>query len=155
MDESAPGQTKNIPLCDSRSCARCELPRLRALASGGQYKVYYTPRSKLLLSIEPQVWALESGCDMEVRCGGERIALHGQAQRRHQVITRGEHHHGIPLGAKSSGKTLIHIQHGAPVVEVRSLQAYESVAMGGADLVWYRRATALISPVSLAQIPQC
>lgn len=80
-----------------------------------------------------EVWVLEAGCDVEVRHGGERIAMHGQAERRHQVVTREEHHQGIPLGAKSSGKTLIHIRQGAPVVEVRSLQAYESVAMGGAQ----------------------
>jgi len=80
-----------------------------------------------------QVWVLEAGCDVEVRYGGERIAIHGQAAGRHQVITRGEHHQGIPLGPKSSGKTLIDIQQGAPVVEVRSLQAYESAALGGAQ----------------------
>ena len=86
-----------------------------------------------------EVWVLESGQDVEVRCGGERIAIHSQAAARHQVITRGEHHQGIPLGAKSSGKTLIHIQHrglaskGAPEVEVRSLRAYESAALGGAQ----------------------
>lgn len=80
-----------------------------------------------------QVWVLESGRDVEFRCGGERIAVHGQAVGRHQVITRGEHHHGIPLGASSSGKTLIHIEQGVPTVQVRSLEAYESVAIGGAQ----------------------
>ena len=80
-----------------------------------------------------EVWVLEAGCDVEVRHGGERIAMHGQAERRHQVVTREQHHQGIPLGAKSSGKTLIHIRQEAPVVEQRSLQAYESVAMGGAQ----------------------
>ena len=30
--------------------------------------------------------------------GPERIARHAQAERRHQVITRREHHEGIPLG---------------------------------------------------------
>jgi hypothetical protein len=32
----------------------------RALASGGHYKLYYTPRSKLLLSIEPSLCYLET-----------------------------------------------------------------------------------------------
>ena len=80
-----------------------------------------------------EVWVLESGCDVEVRHGGERIAMHGQAEKRHQVITRREHHEGLPLGTNHSGKTLIHIQQGAPAVQVRSLQAYESVAMGSAQ----------------------
>ena len=43
-----------------------------------------------------------------------------------------EHHQGIPLGSPRTGKTLIHIQQSAPVVEQRPLAAYESLAMGGA-----------------------
>lgn len=78
-----------------------------------------------------QVWVKEQGQEIEIRCGAERIAVHIPAQRRHQVITRQEHHEGIPLGAASGGKTLIHIQQSAPVVEARSLEAYESVATGG------------------------
>lgn len=53
--------------------------------------------------------------------------------RSHQVITRVEHHEGIPLAAKQNGgKTLIRIQQGAPIVQVRPLAAYESLAGGGA-----------------------
>jgi hypothetical protein len=70
---------------------------------------------------------------VEVRFGGERIALHARAARHHQVITLCEHHQGIPLTTQHSGKTLIHIQHGAPVVESRSLAAYEAVTLGGAQ----------------------
>jgi hypothetical protein len=57
---------------------------------------------------------------------------HDQAVRLHQVVTRGEHHEGIPLGvAQRSGKTLIHIEQSAPMVEQRPLAAYESLATGG------------------------
>jgi hypothetical protein len=53
--------------------------------------------------------------------------------RQHQVITRGEHHEGIPLNATGGGgKMLVHIQQTAPMVEIRPLAAYESVAAGGA-----------------------
>src|SRR2546430_7618295 len=39
---------------------------------------------------------------------------------------------GLPLGARrAEGKTLIHLRQGAPVVEKRSLAAYERVANGG------------------------
>jgi hypothetical protein len=38
---------------------------------------------------------------------------------------------GIPLGNRTAGKTLVHIQQGAPVVERRPLAAYESL-VGGA-----------------------
>jgi len=78
------------------------------------------------------VWVRQQGTEIEVHYGAERIAVHARTERRHQVITRREHHEGIPLGAGSSGgKTLIHIQHNAPVVERRSLDAYESLAVGG------------------------
>ena len=78
------------------------------------------------------VWVRQQGSEIEVHYGAERIAVHARTERRHQVITRREHHEGIPLGAGSSGgKTLIHIQHNAPVVERRSLDAYESLAVGG------------------------
>lgn len=78
-----------------------------------------------------EVWVREQGCEVEVRYGAERIALHTQAVKRHQIVTQSEHHQGIPLGAERSGKTLIHIQQSAPLVEQRPLEAYESLAMGG------------------------
>jgi hypothetical protein len=52
--------------------------------------------------------------------------------RHHQVVTLSEHHAGIPLGNKQNGKTLIHIERSAPVVERRPLTAYEGLATGGA-----------------------
>ena len=79
-----------------------------------------------------EVWVRGNARDIEVRYGSERIAEHSQAVRLHQVVTRGEHHEGIPLGvAQRSGKTPIHIEQSAPVVEQRSLAAYESLARGG------------------------
>jgi len=79
-----------------------------------------------------EVWVRGNARDVEVRYGSERIAVHDQAVRLHQVVTRGEHHEGIPLGvAQRSGKTLIHIEQSAPMVEQRPLAAYESLATGG------------------------
>lgn len=78
-----------------------------------------------------EVWVREEGGDVEVRYGADRIALHAPAAKRHQIVTQSEHHQGIPLGSARTGKTLIHIQQGAPVVEQRPLEAYESLAMGG------------------------
>ncbi len=78
-----------------------------------------------------EVWVRERGRDVEVRYGAERIAVHAQAVRRHQVVTVREHHEGIPLGNGQQGKTLIHIRQSAPVVEHRPLEAYESLAAGG------------------------
>lgn len=51
--------------------------------------------------------------------------------RHHQVITLNDHDVGIPLGNKQNGKTLIHIEQSAPVVERRRVAAYESLAIGG------------------------
>ena len=78
-----------------------------------------------------EVWVREHGGEVEVRYGADRIAWHTQAAARHQVVTQTEHHQGIPLGSPHTGKTLIHIEQGAPVVEQRPLEAYESLAMGG------------------------
>ena len=77
------------------------------------------------------VWVRECGRDVEVQYGRERIAVHSQAQRKHAVVTQTEHHRGIPLGARQEWKILIRIQDTAPVVEIRPLAAYESVAVGG------------------------
>jgi transposase len=78
-----------------------------------------------------QVRVRNHGRYVEVRYGAERIALHAQAARHHQVVMLGEHHGDIPLGNEKSGKTLIHIEQSAPVVERRPLAAYESLAGGG------------------------
>jgi transposase len=78
-----------------------------------------------------EVWVRDHGRSVEVRYGGERIALHAPAVRQHQVITLPEHHEGIPVGSKHSGKTLIHIAQSAPVVQHRPLEAYEALATGG------------------------
>jgi transposase len=77
------------------------------------------------------VWVREHGLGVEVRCGQGRIARHTKAVRRHQVVTRTEHHAGIPLGGTQSQKIQIQIRETAPVVEVRPLAAYESAAAGG------------------------
>jgi transposase len=79
------------------------------------------------------VWVRQQGGNVEVRYGAERIAWHAQAGTRHQLVTQKEHHHGIPTGGSRSGKTLVHIQQSAPVVEQRSLDSYESLATGGAQ----------------------
>ena len=79
-----------------------------------------------------EVWVREQGREVEVRYGGERIAVHRAALRRHEVVTQAEHHAGIPLGGeRGKGKTLIQLRERAPVVEIRPLAAYESVALGG------------------------
>lgn len=80
-----------------------------------------------------EVWVRQQEREVEVRCGAELIARHAPAVRRHQIVTRSEHHEGIPLGSRATGKTLIHIQQNAPAVERRSLDAYESLAMAGAQ----------------------
>ena len=69
--------------------------------------------------------------DIEILHGAERIAVHAQAVRRHQIVTQHEHHEGIPAVNRQSGKTLIHIQQSAPEVERRPLAAYEDLIEGG------------------------
>jgi transposase len=77
------------------------------------------------------VWVHERAGRIEIDCGAERIAVHDRAGR-HRVVTNSEHHRGIPLGPPKQGdKILIHLRETAPVVEVRSLAAYENVAAGG------------------------
>lgn len=67
-----------------------------------------------------------------LKCATGPTASHAPAAKRHQVITIGEHHENIPLGNRTTGKTLVHIQQAAPVVEQRPLAAYETLA-GGAQ----------------------
>jgi transposase len=93
---------------------------------GSRYSVPWSYAGK-------EVWVRAHDNSVEVRHGAERIAVHDRAMSKHQVITHGQHHAGIPLGIKqSSGKTLIHIVESAPQVERRSLAVYDSVACGGA-----------------------
>jgi hypothetical protein len=77
------------------------------------------------------VWVQERNGHIEIHCGAERIAAHERAGR-HRVVTHSEHHRGIPLGVpRQSDKILIHLRESAPVVEARSLAAYENLAAGG------------------------
>ena len=77
------------------------------------------------------VWIRERESTLEIHYGAERVALHERAGR-HRVITQAEHHRGIPLGSQhGSNKVLVHLRETAPVVEVRSLVAYENAVTGG------------------------
>ena len=78
-----------------------------------------------------EVWVRQQEGRVEVHYGAQRIAEHHPAPRRHVVMVQQEHHVGIPLSARQERKTLVHIRATAPVVEIRPLAAYESVAAGG------------------------
>jgi hypothetical protein len=79
-----------------------------------------------------EVWVRELADEVDVLDGRARIAVHSRARRKHEVVTFAPHHHGIPLGARrADNKILIQIHQSAPVVERRSLLAYESAANGG------------------------
>ena len=90
---------------------------------GSRYSVPWSYAGK-------EVWVRGLGDQVEVRHGAERIAVHDQAMRRHLVVTHSQHHAGIPLGIKQSGKTLIHIVQSAPAVERRPLAVYDSLVAG-------------------------
>lgn len=79
-----------------------------------------------------EVWVRETADEVDVLDGRARIAAHARAQRKHEVVTFSLHHQGIPMGARrANGKILVHLRQSAPVVEKRSLLAYESAANGG------------------------
>jgi transposase len=79
-----------------------------------------------------EVWVHERGEEVEVRYNADCIARHARAQRQHQVVTQAEHHAAIPLGgSRQDSKILVHLRETAPVVEIRPLAAYESLAAGG------------------------
>jgi hypothetical protein len=95
--------------------------------NGSRYSVHWQYAGK-------EVWVRpQQDGTIEVRYGGQRIAQHLEAERKHQVMRQHEHHAGSPLGVRRPAKTLIHLRETAPVVEIRSLAAYESVAAGGAQ----------------------
>ena len=79
-----------------------------------------------------EVWVRERDGDVEVHYGAQQIAVHALALHKHEIVRKPEHHAGIPLGARQERKTLVHIRQTAPVVEIRPLAAYESVAARGA-----------------------
>jgi len=82
-----------------------------------------------------QVAVRQQGPDVEVRWGGQRIAVHLRARRPHQVITDRSHHESIPFGGDSRGrKILVELRETAPSVETRPLAAYESLAVMEAAL---------------------
>jgi transposase len=81
---------------------------------------------------------------IEILRGEERLALHPLCNGAHQRIVVSEHHAGIPLATTAplslSGKAKINVSdvasdrlplYAAPVVEVRSLSAYEALATEG------------------------
>lgn len=77
----------------------------------------------------------EHGPAVEVYWGGQRIAIHARAQRRHEIVTNRAHHEGIPLGGDGRGrKILVELRETAPTVETRSLAAYENLAVMEAAL---------------------
>ncbi len=99
-----------------------------------------------------EVWVRQHGGEVEVRYGAECIAWHAQSATRHQVVTQSEHHQGIPLGSPRTGKTLIHMQQSAPVVEQRPLEAYESLAMGGNAMSTLERLRTTLTALNLTAI---
>jgi hypothetical protein len=48
-----------------------------------------------------EVWVREQGVDVELLYGGQRIAVHARAERRHQITHR-PHHQGISWAAKEA-----------------------------------------------------
>jgi hypothetical protein len=76
------------------------------------------------------VWVRDRAGQVEVHYGGQRVAVHSRVFGKHHIVRLPEHHQGIPLGSPSSSKILIHVRQTAPVVEIRSLAAYESAAGG-------------------------
>jgi len=91
---------------------------------GSRYSVPWTYAGR-------EVWVRDHKDGIAVHYGGDRIAVHALAAGKQLVVTQAEHHEGIPMGARRETKMLVHIQQSAPVVEIRSLNAYEQVAMGG------------------------
>src|SRR3974377_46569 len=56
-----------------------------------------------------EVWVRNDGGNGEVRVlyGDTPIAVHARAQRQHMVVTRSEHHRGIPVGSGARGSKIV------------------------------------------------
>lgn len=96
--------------------------------AGNRYSVPWTAAG---LEVSVQVMAGQ----VEIGRGEERLALHPLCPGAHQSIVVSEHHADIPLSSSAlTGKTRVRIEEGvkraAPLVEVRSLSAYEALAQG-------------------------
>jgi transposase len=77
-----------------------------------------------------EVWVRAEGAVVEIYYGGQRIAQHAAAVR-HKVVREAGHHEGIGTSQPRAAKTVVQIRSQAPAVEVRPLEAYDSVAWGG------------------------
>jgi hypothetical protein len=122
----------SLPALDGRPAYPYVDEELRKVARDAYVDWYASRYSVPWQYAGKPVWVRERGPQLEVHYGPERIAVHGKALCKHQVVTQSGHHEGIPLGVRRrEGKTLIHIRDTAPVVEIRPLAAYESVAAGG------------------------
>ena len=78
------------------------------------------------------VWVHERAGRIEIDCGAERIAVHEQRRSSPRCDRTLSITAAFRSGRRSSGdKILIHLRETAPVVEARSLAAYESLAAGG------------------------
>lgn len=82
-----------------------------------------------------EVSVREIDAQVQIRRGGEQIAVHGFCPGRYQTVTLAAHHADIPLGVsgRPQGKTKITIRADEPQVQVRSLSAYEEVCQPSED----------------------
>ena len=79
-----------------------------------------------------EVLLRESNGELQVHRSGERLAVHPlSTSGSHACVIVTSHHEGIPLGSSlRPGKAKIHVLESArhaPVVQVRSLAAYEQL----------------------------
>ena len=79
-----------------------------------------------------EVHLRQVGDHIEIVHGGQVIARHPLATTRYHLQTVPAHHQDMPYGPSAPRKAApLIVTAGAPEVEVRSLQAYELLAMGG------------------------
>ena len=90
---------------------------------GNRYSVPWT-------AVGQEVSVREVGGELEIRGGGERLAVHAVAGGKHQVLTVPAHHAGLPPATATppGGKTRITVVATAPEVEVRPLSVYDALA---------------------------
>jgi len=107
-----------------------ELFETRRVARDSYVSYHANRYSVPFTAVGKDVEVKEVNGKLEIMLLGERLAEHPVCQGKRQVVTVAEHVAGIPLGpcGRSKQKNQIHIQEGAPEVEVRDLAQYEAAA---------------------------
>jgi transposase len=130
-DALAEEQPHLLPLTGRRSFPF--VPGVRRKVARDAYVQYRTNRYSVPWELAGEPVALQATEGrVELYHEQVRVAVHEEHAGRHQLITDAAHHQGMPFAPRAPRHPRkLHLQLGAPEVEVRPLASYERWSEGG------------------------